>query len=214
MRNAIAITVAAGLLAGCSFFGVRSGYEQPSYEVVAQLEEDLEIRRYAPRLAAEARVEAGDEEDGRNAAFRLLFDYITGENRARAEISMTAPVESAEASRKIDMTVPVETVGDDSGTMVMRFFLPAAFDAKTAPEPLDPRVRIVELPAQTVATLRFTGLRGEERVAAKKEALLMRLGSSVWEASGDPVAFFYDPPWTLPFLRRNEVAVTVVGRAS
>ncbi len=214
MRNAIALTAAAGLLAGCSLFGVRSGYEQPSYEVVAQLEEDLEVRRYAPRLAAEARVEAEDEEAGRNAAFRLLFDYITGENRDRAEISMTAPVESAPTSRKIAMTVPVESAGDPSGTVMMRFFLPAAFDAESAPEPLDPRVRIVELPAQNVAALRFTGFRSEESVAAKKETLLDRLGGTVWQPSGNPVAYFYDPPWTLPFMRRNEVVVTVVGRAS
>ena len=127
---------------------------------------------------------------------------------------MTAPVETAEASRKIAMTVPVETGAGEAGMVVMRFFLPAAFDAESAPEPLDPRVTVVELPAQTVAAVRFTGFRGEERVAAKKKSLLARLGATVWTPSGEPVAYFYDPPWTLPFLRRNEVAVPVVGRAS
>ena len=32
-------------------------------------------------------------------------------------------------------------------------------------------------------------------------------------SGGDPVVWFYDPPWTLPPLRRNEVAVRVTRQA-
>jgi hypothetical protein len=200
------------VLSGCSLVGIRSGYEQPAYEVADRVEPGVEIRRYGPRLAAEATVEAADAEAGRNAAFRLLAGYIFGANRAKGEIAMTAPVEVQSGSRKIAMTSPVETASTGGGRYTMRFFLPAQLTLATAPEPTDSRVRLLEVPGQTLAVLRFTGSRGDERVAAQSGALLRALGGSAWQPAGEPFAFFYDPPWTLPFLRRNEVAVAVTRR--
>lgn len=195
-------------------FGVRSGYEQPRYDVVARPTETLEVRRYAPRVAAEARVDASDGDEGRSAAFRLLFDYVSGANRENARIDMTSPVETAQASRKIAMTVPVETGGPSKGPVTMRFFLPIAQGVDSAPEPLDPHVRIVEVPEQTLAVLRFSGFRDQESVSVKKRELLSVLASTPWQAASEPVAYFYDPPWTLPFFRRNEVVVAVTRQDS
>lgn len=199
-------------LSGCSFVGIRSGYEQPRYEVMDRVVPGVEVRRYGPRLAAETTVEAADAEAGRNAAFRLLAAYIFGENRAKGEIAMTAPVEVRSGSQKVAMTSPVEVASAADGRYTMRFFLPARLTLATAPEPTDPRVRLLEVPEQTLAVLRFSGSRGEERVNEEKRALLAALEHSAWEPTAEPISFFYDPPWTLPFLRRNEVAAPIRRR--
>ena len=202
------------LLTGCSVFGIRSGTEQPAYQVVAELGEAVEVRRYGPRLAAEVEVEAGDE--ARNAAFRILANYIFGDNRAREEIAMTAPVEIAKDSEgeTIAMTAPVETARGD-GRLTMRFFLPAAFTEANVPRPTDPRVRILTVPGETLAVRRFTGWHGPDDVEAEEARLRATLDGAAldgvaWRPAGEAVAFFYDPPWTIPFLRRNEVALPVV----
>ncbi len=188
-------------------FGIRSGYEQPPYTVVEQIEETVEVRDYGSRLAAEATVEAGNAEAGRNDAFRLLFDYISGANQSQSEVAMTAPVEVV--SEKIAMTAPVETAVADDGRYTMRFFLPSAYTRATAPQPTDPRVRIIELPEMTVAVERFSGSRDEDAIKRRKAQLLNGLKLSGWRPIGAPTSLFYDPPWTLPFLRRNEVVVPV-----
>ena len=209
MRQIITVTVAASLLAGCSVFGVRSGYEQPPYEVVEEIGDAVEVRSYGARVAAESRVATADRDEGMNDAFRVLFNYITGDNQTEASIAMTAPVETAQTSEEIAMTVPVESARNDDGVLYMRFFLPAEYNAESAPQPTDPKVSIVTLPEQTFATLRFTGFGGEGSVAAKKQELLASLNGTPWRPTAEPVALFYDPPWTIPFLRRNEVAVAV-----
>jgi len=197
------------LIAGCSVFGDRSGYEEPRYTVVERLGEAIEIRTYAPRVAAEARVENEDLDDGRDAAFRLLFDYITGSNKTAAKIAMTVPVESTGGSEKIAMTTPVESARAADNQVYMRFFLPAKFDRTTAPRPSDDRVKIIDVPGQTVAVLRFSGFGGEATVAEKKRDLQASFAATPWRPLSDSVVYFYDPPWTLPFFRRNEVVVPV-----
>lgn len=210
MRRAITFTGILLVVSGCSLFGVRSGSEQPAYEVVERQGEAIEVRRYARRVAAEATVEAADDRAGRNAAFSLLFDYISGANRARTPMVLTRPVDAiSRPPEKIAMTVPVETARSDEAGMRMRFFLPASYNAESAPEPLDPRIRIVEVPEQTIAVLRFSGSRGVEAVAVRTVELRRALDGTAWRTVGQPVAYFYDPPWTLPALRRNEVAVVV-----
>jgi hypothetical protein len=124
---------------------------------------------------------------------------------------MTAPVETAAKPEKIAMTVPVETKAQATGTYVMRFFLPAGYTLETAPEPTNPDVRIFEVPERTVAVLRFSGSRGSDNVAVHLSELDTVLEGSGWRAAGEPFSMFYDPPWTIPFLRRNEVAVPVIG---
>jgi hypothetical protein len=197
-----AVLLLGGLLLGaCSLVGVRSGTEQPAYEVVDRLGGGAEVRRYGPRLAAETAVPGPDGWDTRGAAFRTLAGYIFGDGRPEGpKIAMTAPVE-------IDGTAA-------PGGLVMRFFMPASHTRATLPEPADGRVRIVEVPAGTAAVLRFAGSTGAAAVAAREAELARALAGSAWEAAGPAVAMFYDPPWTLPFLRRNEVAVPVRPRGS
>jgi len=199
------------VLAGCSVVGVRAGYDQPDYRVLATLDGGIDVRRYQPRTAAETVVTATSRRNNEGRAFALLADYIFGHNRVGDRIAMTSPVETASRSAQIAMTSPVETASA-TGTYRMRFFLPAGYTAATAPQPMDSRVRLVDLPAQTMAVLRFSGTRDDDAVDGFTARLLAALERSAWRPVGEPVAFFYDPPWTLPPLRRNEVAVAVAPR--
>jgi hypothetical protein len=200
-------TLATGLLtAGCSIFGIRSGTAEPAYSVVGQIG-PVQLRQYGPRIAAETVVDAG-EEAARTKGFERLAGYIFGGNAGHASIAMTAPVEQRPGER-IAMTAPVGQARDAAGGFVVQFFMPAGSTLATLPKPDDPQVHLVSVPAQTMAVLRFTDGRGPADVAAKQAALLRRLQNTPWQPVGQPVAWFYDPPWTLPFLRRNEVAVPV-----
>ena len=192
-------------------FGVRSGYEQASYTVIDRLGKHIEVRRYPPKLVAEAVVSASDEESGRSKAFRMLFDYISGANQSQAKVSMTTPVEIAAQPERMAMTVPVETQANAAGRYTMRFFLPAEYTPETAPQPTDPNVWVLEVPERTLAVLRFTGSTGADNVAAHWGELQRAVETSRWRTAGEPTTMFYDPPWTIPFLRRNEVAVPVTG---
>jgi hypothetical protein len=208
MMRILGLIVCALLLTGCSVLGMRSGTEQASYTVVAHLDDNTEVRRYPPQLVAETSVTAPDESSARNKAFRVLFDYISGANRAQKKVAMTAPVETA-APETIAMTAPVETTAQAGVPYAMRFFLPAEYTVETVPEPTNPEVRIVEVPERTLAVLRFSGSRGADNVARHASELDRVIAGSSWRAVGEPTTLFYDPPWTIPFLRRNEVAVPV-----
>ena len=126
-------------LAGCSAVGDRSSTETPDYTVVETLSDAIEIREYGERAAASVVVEEVGDFSNRSKAFRALFNYITGANVAEDKIAMTVPVEMARASKDIAMTVPVETSGTSDGRR-MRFFLPSAYTAETAPHPTNPDV--------------------------------------------------------------------------
>ena len=199
------------LVSACSAFGIRGGTEEPRSTAVERLG-NVEIRRYAPRLAAETTV-PGDAYNARGEGFRRLAGYIFGGNAGRRRIDMTAPVaqSSAQAGERIAMTAPVAQapLAQASGEKgwVVRFFLPAALTDPPAPN--DARVRVVPVPEETMAVLRFSGTATQDAVAERTKALLAALSGTAWRPAGEPVAWFYDPPWTLPPLRRNEVAVPV-----
>ena len=200
------------LLTACSVVGLRSGTEQPRYEVVAHLSDGVEVRRYAPRLAAETTVE-GTEFSARSTGFRRVAGYIFGANTRSARIAMTAPVAVAPArgGETIAMTAPVAQQRGADGRWTIRFFLPASLAEADAPAPTDSRVRIVAVPAETMGVLRYTGSISPDAVARARARLLAALPGSAWTPQGEAVSWFYDPPWTLPPLRRTEAAVPVVA---
>jgi SOUL heme-binding protein len=98
------------------------------------------------------------------------------------------------------------------GASVIRFFMPAKWTMDSLPEPNDDSVRLVEVSSETVAVLQFTGDRSPKAVAHRTQSLLASLRDSPYQPAGAPLAWFYDPPWTVPFRRRNEVAVAVTRR--
>lgn len=208
MLSQIATLVSGLSLAACSLVGDRSGTEEPAYRVTDRVGE-VEIRTYGARLAAETVVEA-DEEAARSTGFRRLAGYIFGGNRGNTSIAMTAPVATAAAGQSIAMTAPVAQTRDAAGRWVVRFYLPREWTMATLPVPNDPLVVLVTVPAETIAALAFTGDRGAEAVRSRQQELRTALAGGPWHITAEPVAWFYDPPWTLPWRRRNEVAAAVM----
>lgn len=191
-----------------SIFGIRIGLEEPHY-ISTPLAGNAEIRKYGPRIAAETTV-AADEDRARNIGFRRLANYIFGGNHRDVAISMTAPVaQRSGRGDDIAMTAPVgqSRTADDSWTI--RFFMPSKWTLDTLPTPDDENVTLVTIPGETVAVLRFSGDRSSAAVTTRSEELAEILRSKGIEVAGEPVAWFYDPPWTLPFRRRNEIAIPV-----
>lgn len=195
-----------------AIFGIRGGFEQQHYVIRQDLGHGLEIRDYDQSVAAEATVAAPTREQATETAFRLLFAYITGANRGSQTIAMTTPVQQAPAL--IEMTTPVRIDAGATGgqtAVTMHFSLPAKV-AGNPPLPVDPRVRIVTVPPSTVAALRYTGNPTEAARKTHQQELFRRLMTTGWQPTGTPYALNYDPPFTVPFLKRNEVAVEVSHR--
>jgi SOUL heme-binding protein len=211
MLQAISYYGALALETLTGVFGIRL-YEEPHYRVIERLARHVEVRAYMPRLAAEAELPIRGQ-SGRNEAFRVLFAYITGANRrstGSARIAMTVPV-SVREGEPIEMAAPVRT-SEENGAVRMQFFLPAKYNAETAPSPKDARVRLVTIPEETIAVLRFSGSGTD--VSERQSELLATLAGSPWRPTEPTYALFYDPPFTLPFLRRNEAAVAVANLSS
>ncbi len=193
-----------------SVVGIRHGTEEPPYTVERAVD-GVEIRHYAPRIAAETVVSAG-QLAARNIGFRRLAGYIFGGNHTAARISMTAPVAArrrSDAGQKIAMTAPVEQRPGAAGEWVIQFFMPADKTMESLPEPDDAAVKLIRVPAGTFAVRRFSGDRGPRAIAKQTAGLMRALAGTGFEPTGAPVAWFYDPPWTVPALRRNEIAVAV-----
>ena len=211
MFESIIYYAALALEALIGVFGIRL-YEEPRYEVITQISDRVEIRQYGPRVAAEVELPASGKA-GRDESFRVLFAYIAGANQGSAfgntKIAMTVPVE-VRGQERIAMTVPVQA-SEATGALRMQFFLPAKYTQDSAPKPLDGRVRLVTVPGETIATLRFSGSVSD--FPARQSELIAMLTGSQWQPNGAPYALNYDAPFTVPFLRRNEAAVAVVKSA-
>jgi effector-binding domain-containing protein len=180
---------------------------QPKFTLESK-NDDYEIRRYPAMLVAEVEVK-GDYQEAMSASFRMLAGYIFGNNQARENIGMTAPVMENKAGENIGMTAPVleNTSGSDSRTVA--FIMPERYTLATLPVPNDARVRLREMPEQRVAVLVYSGTNGAERVEKKKQELLgyLKRDGLLWE--GPVRGARYNPPWTMPAMNHNEVHVTL-----
>lgn len=181
--------------------------DEPAYSVELK-DGDFEIRRYEPLLAAEVTV-PGERSAAISQGFRLLADFIFGNNTSKTKIEMTAPV-TQQPSEKIAMTVPVTQQAAGSEWKV-RFIMPAQYTAETLPVPNNKAVRIVAEPAKRFAVIRFSGWSSEANLSEHRDQLVAWVKSKGLPAAGPPVAAFYNPPWSLPFLRRNEYLIELTG---
>lgn len=186
----------------CSVFGIRSE-ETPSYKVLLQ-EDQKEIRSYESYVVAKTVIK-GDYGKAQSEGFRILAGYIFGSNEKKQNISMTAPVVQKNESERISMTAPVSQIAEGD-SWVMTFMMPSQYKLTDLPTPKDSRVILEEIPAKTIASLRYSGGRGVKRNSQKAEELREWLKSkNQYSIVSGPSTAGYDPPWTLPFLRRNEV---------
>ncbi len=198
--------------------------EEPSHRIV-QTYPEFELRRYAPYLVAETVVDAGFDKAG-NRAFGILANYIFGKNRGEQKIEMTAPVSQQPASgdpprgQKIEMTAPVtqrpaggaSATATDAERQVVSFVMPQRFTLETLPEPLDPRVALRQEPERLMAARRYSGAWTKENYRREERTLLEAVRQRGYEPIGAPVYARYNSPFSLWFLRRNEVMVEVRER--
>ena len=180
--------------------------EEAKYEVVKK-DEKFEIRDYAPQIIAETIVE-GDLENSGNKAFRRLFRYISGDNRSRSKVDMTAPVSQQPASEKIQMTAPVAQQRVENKWAVS-FLMPASYTLETLPEPDDPKIRLRQVPARRMAVVRYSGFWSEKNYLRYKKDLALWIKKNGFKIVGEPVWARYNPPFMPWFLRRNEVLMPI-----
>lgn len=197
-----------------TFWGVSAvATEEPKYEVLEQFG-DIELRRYEPMLIAETWVN-GSMNDASSRGFRILADYIFGNNTApsgnRQEIAMTAPVTMQ--PQEIAMTAPV-TLQQQDGRWRVHFVMPSAYTYETLPKPNNPQVTIRQRPEANYAVVSFSGFAGDRKTAQIAEALLAWMEEYGLTPLASPEVARYDPPWRLPFMRRNEVMIAFARASS
>ena len=186
--------------------GQAMAIEEPGYTVIEQVD-NFELRMYEPKIVAETLVE-GDFSEVGNEGFRRLAGYIFGDNRKQQDIDMTAPVSQQSDSEKIAMTAPVSQETLD-GKWRITFTMPAEYTMETLPMPLDDRVILKQEPAQLMAAIRYSGTWSRERYQEKEASLRAFMDAQGLRAVGEPVFARYNAPFTLWFLRRNEVLIPV-----
>lgn len=192
------------------YSGVVMATEEPKY-IIETKTEHYEIRKYNSMLVAETIVDAEFDEAG-NKAFRILADYIFGNNRSKTKIAMTAPVaqQTASSSEKIAMTAPVSQIKKEKGFLV-QFTMPENFTNETIPEPNDKRVHIREVEAKRFAVFKYSGSWAESRYKLKLSEFENELKTNHVVTVGEPIFARFNSPFQLWFLRRNEIWLEVVN---
>ncbi|MGD9384642.1 MAG: heme-binding protein [Desulfobacterales bacterium] len=204
MKRSIRITLAAIFI----LIGVMDAMaiEEATYTVVEK-DNKFEIRDYIPYILAETIVE-GDLKDAGNKAFRILFRYISGANRSRKKVAMTAPVSQRPQGEKIEMTAPVGQRPVQENWAVS-FMMPSSYTLKTLPEPEDPNITLRQVPARRMAAVRYSGFWSEKgylRYNSELESWIQERGLTI---VGDPIWARYNSPFTPWFLRRNEILIPI-----
>lgn len=197
------------LTIGGASVSANSKIQSAPYNVVQSVDDPkIEIRHYDTMVLVSTSM-AGDN---RNGAFRKLFDYISGNNISATEIPMTTPVfmdDKNKQGKEIPMTTPVfmdDKAGSDSK---MFFVLPDTYTFETAPKPKNEAVKIEEWKDYKVAAIIFSGTLSQSNIEKNKKLLKNWMDENGYIATGDYRTAGYNAPWTLPFLRRNEVLIPV-----
>jgi hypothetical protein len=205
------ITLSSLILLGLFVTHYAMATEEPKF-ILIEKNGDFELRLYKPIIVAETYVE-GSLSEASNAGFRLIAGYIFGSNKSRQnsspeKIAMTAPVTLEQSSQKIAMTAPVVVENKDNRWRVY-FVMPAEYNLNSLPIPNDTRVALREIAEQKTAVIGFSGFTGEDTFKNKTAALFDWIKSRGFEATSNPQLARYNPPWTLPFFRRNEILINI-----
>lgn len=183
-----------------------SNTETPNYQLI-QSDDNIEIRRYEPMIVAEVEIK-GKRRDVASKGFRLLADYIFGNNIAIDNDDFNTSVKQKK-NMKIAMTAPVQQQ-PQGDTWLISFVMPSKHTMATLPKPLDERVTLKELPAQTFISITFSGTSSERNIQKHEEKLIQYINDKKIKAVGDPKYAFYNPPWVLPLMRRNEIMFEII----
>jgi DNA gyrase inhibitor GyrI len=198
------------LLAAALWGPIVSNVERPKYQVV-ESSGNIEIRDYAPMIVAEVDV-TGGRRDAIGKGFRIIADYIFGNNTTAQKLPMTAPV-TQQDSEKIAMTAPVTQQGDGN-TWKVRFIMPSSYTMETLPKPHNAAVKLKEIAAKRYAVIRFSGMAGEDSLKRRTKELSEWVDAKNLAPESDPVYACYNPPWSLTLLapQRGDDRNTCVAR--
>jgi len=200
--------ILALVLFGAALSGpIVSNVEQPKYTLIER-SGSIEVRDYAPMIVAETEV-TGKRREAISKGFRVIADYIFGNNAASRKVAMTAPV-IQQSGERIAMTAPLTQQGDGNSWLV-RFVMPSKYTIDTLPKPNNPAVDLKQIPTTRYAAIRFSGMGSQSSLRRHTDQLNDFLSANKLMPLSTPTYAFYNPPWTLPFLRRNEVLVKVAG---
>jgi SOUL heme-binding protein len=206
MANLVFAAIIAAVVAG----PLMSRVEQPKYQLISS-EGPFEVRSYGAMLAAEAEVK-GERTAAIQDGFRLIAAYIFGANKPKSQIAMTAPVQQ-QSRETIAMTAPVtQQLGGEGWTV--RFIMPSSSTLATLPEPDDDRVKLRPVSAKRFIVIRFSGTAQDTAVQENTDSLRRFASEHDFKTVGEPLLAFYNPPWTLPFFRRNEIMLELAPPAS
>jgi hypothetical protein len=197
------------LLITLIFTGAAMAVEEPKYSVLEKTP-PFELRSYAPMILAEVQ-EEGDLDEASSRGFRIIAAYIFGQNQVSEKIAMTSPVaveEQAQKSAKIAMTTPVN-IEANAGKWIVSFVMPSEYTLENLPKPLNSKVQLRQIPAVKRAVINFSGFYNANTVAEKTVELEQWMKTKNLQAAGAPKFARYNPPWTLPFMRRNEIMIDI-----
>ena len=179
--------------------------EEPSYRVITQ-SEPFEIREYPPLIVAQVEV-PGDLSEASSAGFRLIANYIFGNNISVRDSGLTT---AEPVPEKIAMTVPVIAEGKgDQKTWLIQFVMPKQYTLETLPKPNNPQVKLLAMGPQKLAVIRFTGFVGDDKVQEKTAELMAWIKSRNALPLGNTRLARYNPPWSIPWMRRNEILIPI-----
>ena len=184
---------------------VASNVETPDYEIRAK-DGEIEVRQYDSMIVAEAKVE-GEREQAIGRGFRIIANYIFGNNLASEKVAMTAPV-TQQPSEQIAMTAPV-TQQPDGNLWKVRFVMPSQYTMETLPKPVSPDVDLIAVPSKRFAAIRFSGFADQGALDRHTGQLQDYMEQQSLSPKSAPTFAFYNDPWTLPFMRRNEVMIEI-----
>ena len=180
--------------------------EEAKYELIHQ-EGDFQVRQYAPHIVAETLVDSKFEDAG-SEAFQRLFKYISGNNSAKQNIDMTAPVSQEAESEKIDMTSPVAQQSID-GRWAVSFMMPASSSYDTLPKPNNNEVILKQISERFIASIEYSGFWSEKSYKENKSKLQAWVSENNYQVIGEPIWARYNAPYTPWFLRRNEILIPI-----
>lgn len=184
---------------------IMSKVEKPKY-IVNFTEEDIESRSYDSMIVAEVLIK-NSREESISQGFRVLADYIFGNNVSAEKIPMTSPV-IEQKSEKIPMTAPVKQQIKDN-IWSIQFIMPAQYSMDSLPKPNNNTVKIKLIPPAEYVVIKFNGKNENKNIQIHEDKLKEFIEKKDLEVKGKPIYAFYNPPWTIPILRRNEIMIEI-----
>ena len=230
----IITSITLTLLLGYAALGpAMSNVEKPQYQLISE-QGNIQIREYNPSIVAEVQVQ-GEREEAISQGFRLLADYIFGNNKVEQDIAMTAPVTqrssekiamtapvtqqssqkiamtapvTQQSSQKIEMTAPVKQQGLDNAWKV-NFTMPSKYSMNTLPKPNNEKVTLHQVSSKKYIVIKFSGMGSNKNLASQEKELQEYISKNKIQTLSEPIYAFYNPPWTLAFLRHNEIMIEI-----